>query len=111
MSKNQPIDDEALARVLRAIEAAWDGGNPVASQPDETAHIAIRRWRSSRRRHVDQDCYSARVDDLAWGLATKTTPKKLVGPLIEDYRDLSQRIAQVLIADENGNRLSSQGEP
>jgi hypothetical protein len=111
MSKNQPIDDETLASVLRAIEAAWEAGNPVASRPAETAHIAIRRWRSSRRRRVDQDSYSARVDDLAWGLATKTTPKKLVGPLIEDYRDLSQRIAQVLLADDNGDQLSSQGTP
>lgn len=82
---------------------AWEKGCPVAGQDqdafEETADIAIRRWDSFERRHRKRLGYPGRLEDLAKGLRDRfERDPKLTGPLMEDYRWLASRIAEVLSA-------------
>jgi hypothetical protein len=66
---------------------------------EELAAVAIRRWDSFERRHSKQLGYPGRVEDLAKGLRDRFEHyPKLTGPLMEDYRYLASRIADVLRA-------------
>jgi hypothetical protein len=66
---------------------------------EETADIAIRRWDSFERRHRKRLGHPGRVEDLAKGLRDRFERNpKLTGSLMEDYRHLASRIADVLSA-------------
>ena len=92
---------EVHADVVAAIRCAWDEGCPVAGQDldrrTKQANVAVRRWRSSSRRHPRKLTPQVQVEDLAKGLrdAFEADPK-LVGPLMEDYRYLAARIADAM---------------
>lgn len=82
---------------------AWEKGYPVAGQHqdafEETADIAIRPSDSFERRHRKRLGYPDRVEDLAKRLRDRfERDRKLTGPLMEDYRWLASRIAEVLSA-------------
>jgi hypothetical protein len=101
MAKSPPIAVETLAAVIAAIEAAQRAGCPVASwNPsivEETARVAIRRWRSSARRGVDQSDHQARIRDLTKAfVAHFERDPKLVGPLLRDYEYLAAETAKAL---------------
>lgn len=87
--------------VVATIGRAWDAGCPVAGQDLDQrtmqANVAVRRWRSASRRHRRKPTHQGMVEDLAKGLcdAFEVDPK-LVGPLMEDYRYLAARIADVM---------------
>ncbi|MFN7735759.1 MAG: hypothetical protein ACK5O8_06555 [Pirellula sp.] len=64
------------------------------------AAIARRRWNSFNRRSQNQsDDLDARIEDLARGVAEKFERGgwPMVGPLISDYRWLSQQIVPILM--------------
>ena len=86
-----------LQAVLDAMAAAWDDGCPVARPDEETARVALRRWRSHANRKITATDLDCRVGDLAKGLveASEENPK-LIGRLIEDYRHLARCIARAL---------------
>ena len=89
-------ESDLAAEVVAAIAALWEEGCPVASDPAETAPIAIRRWNSSARRGVKAGDFRARTHDLAKGLVYHfERDPKLVGPLWRDYEYLADRIASV----------------
>src|SRR5262245_24373648 len=97
MKKLPPIDPAILAMAAAAVRAAWDAGCPVATAPEEKAHVAIRRWRTSQRRGISQDDMPARIRDMAMGFVDQfEKDRKLVGPLIVDYEYLAGEIAKVL---------------
>ena len=63
------------------------------------AAVARRRWNSFERRNKNvPDTLENRINDLARGLAEKFTDGgwPMVGPLIADYRWLSEQIAPIL---------------
>lgn len=89
--------------VIEAVEAAYEEGCPVACgglvEWEEIADVAIRRWRSIGRRRSKRIVHADRVEDLAKGLRDHFSPdRRLVGPLMTDYRCLASRIADVLSA-------------
>ena len=96
MAENRSSDDIRLKQVKAAIKQAWRDGCPVAGDALELAKAALRRWRSSKRRGIDEFDVVARIGDLAEGLAKRFEPPDLVGPLIVDYRYLAERIANVI---------------
>jgi chemotaxis regulatin CheY-phosphate phosphatase CheZ len=97
MANTQSPERDIHKRVVEAVELAWEQGCPVAQRAEETASIAVRRWRSSVRRKIDNDDLEARVLDLAKGLiAAFEKDPSLVGPLKEDYLYLSRKLADVL---------------
>ena len=97
MSKLPKVDPHVVALATAAIKTAWDAGCPVAHAHEQIAPIAIRRWRTSERRGIDQDDYNARFRDLAKGLVAQFERRpELVGPLIVDYEYLASEIAKVL---------------
>jgi hypothetical protein len=95
--KSPPPDEELIARITTAIAELWDEGCPVASNPEETAPFAIRRWRSSERRGVKQSDQAWRIRDLAKGLVQQFEKHpEAVGPLIKDYECVAERVAAVM---------------
>ena len=100
MAKAAPIDHVTLAAVIAAIDTARRDGCPVAYNPDndeKTARTAIRRWRTSARRGIDQSDHAARLRDLANGFVEQfENDPKLVGPLIRDYEYLAAETAKAL---------------
>ena len=101
MAKSAPIDDATLRAVAGALYAAWESGCPVAPQSPRTAEglarIAIRRWRSARRRGVDESDRAARTRDLVKGMVERSGgDPKLLGPLVRDYAYLAGEVAKVL---------------
>jgi len=95
--KSPPPDEELIARVTAAIAELWDEGCPVASHPEETAPVAIRRWRSSKRRGVKNSDQDGRIRDLAKGLVQQFEKHpELVGPVIKDYECVAKRVAAVM---------------
>ena len=84
------------------VADAWESGSPVAGyEPerwDEVARIALRRWRSFRRRNKTRNPDRVRrVEDLAKGLRSFDYDDiGLVGPLMTDYRWLAEQLVQVL---------------
>ena len=100
------MGDEDVLRELRAVMAQlWEDGCPVATPHpplghENTAKLAVRRWRSFQRRvHGKSWKREERVEDLAKGLRDAyEADRHLVGPLMEDYRHLAHRLADVLMS-------------
>lgn len=97
-------DERALERLQALIPLVRDEGSPIVASPrrDEVlAGVALRRWRSFERRNKGKDgSLDRRTEDLAKGIRDAVEPdRQLVGPLMEDYRYLAGRLAEVL-ADE-----------
>lgn len=95
---------EALEQSI-ADKICWaraDGCAVAASSENESlemATVARRRWHSFKRRNKNvADTAENRINDLARGLAEKFTDGgwPMVGPLISDYRWLSEQIAPIL---------------
>jgi hypothetical protein len=97
MSKLPEVDPAVVDLAIIAIKAAWEAGCPVAHAHEQIAPIAIRRWRTSDRRGVEQNDENARIRDLAIGLVAQLEEdSKLVGPLVRDYKYLASELAKVL---------------
>ena len=100
------MGDEDVLRELRVVIAQlWEDGCPVAAPHpakggEDTAKLALRRWRSFQRRVRGKSWKrEERVEDLAKGLRDAyETDRHLVGPLMEDYRHLARCLADVLIS-------------
>ena len=102
LSMNPNVEKSVAAK----IRWARDDGCPVAASSDSAvakmAAIARRRWNSYERRNRNiPDTTENRINDLARGLAEKFTEGgwPMVGPLIADYRWLSEQIAPILSGD------------
>ena len=95
-------ENEAAHRLaLRAVEAAWAVGCPVAGgdSTDQAAiaRRAVRRWNSALRRGIAAD---ERIADLARGLIDGFEARpELVGPLARDYEYLAAQIAAAMQAE------------
>ncbi len=83
--------------VLATVQAAWEDGCPVASDPAGTATTALRRIASARRRLRGAPDREQRIEDLAKGLRDhfEANPK-VTGPLMADYRYLATKIVDAL---------------
>ena len=104
LSVNAALEESVAAR----IRWAWNDGCPVAASSNaaaaEMAAIARRRWNSYARRNKNiADSTTNQINDHARGLAEKFTDGgwPMVGPLISDYRWLSEQIAPILAGDAN----------
>jgi hypothetical protein len=98
-----------LQRLLEVVAAEHQSGSPIAGHDDsvrqETARIALRRWRSFARRtqHPERITHADRIEDLAKGLRDHFERKPaLTGPLMADYRHLADRLADVLADPSSG---------
>lgn len=90
-------DDEVLNALVATLTRAFEEGSPVAGQSHgdrrEIAVAALRRIRSFQRRSVSIDDRLHCVRDLAKGLADRLeADSTLVGPLVEDYRFVANRL-------------------
>lgn len=84
-------------RVVAAIQAAWDDGCPVASDPEGTATVAMHRISSAGRRLRGAPDREQRIEDLAKGLRDRfEKDPKLTGPLMADYRYLATKIVEAV---------------
>ncbi len=97
------MDDALLIQHLAlALERLWDDGCPVAGHDagswQDTAQVALRRWRSfDRRSKRKPPTCEERIEDLAKGLRDAAErDRRLVGPLMEDYRHVARTLAGVL---------------
>lgn len=93
---------DAEERCTEVARSAWDAGNPVAGQTEDDwkriANVAVRRWRSAHRRLRKNASHYDRIEDLAKGLRDQMeADPSLAGPLIEDYRSLAGRLAEVIV--------------
>jgi hypothetical protein len=85
-------------------------GSPVVGPEtaDDVIEVGWRRWHSFKRRHRKAaGSWDQRLEDLAKGLRDAFEPnRRLVGPLIEDYRHLASALGQVFMAnaDVSGDR-------
>jgi hypothetical protein len=89
-------------RLLAGVEQARMAGSPVAggkpADQELIVETAVRRWSSfpRRNRKVGGDLLERRIEDLAKGLCSRLEQQpSLVGPLMNDYRWLAQRLAEV----------------
>jgi hypothetical protein len=88
---------DEIGRVVSAIEAAWESGCPVASAAEKMAPVAVRRAASVHRRLGGSPDREQRIEDLAKGLRDRFEgDRRLVGPLMEDYRYLAAKIVDAL---------------
>lgn len=102
--------DAQAQRLIDAVRAAQDAGNPVAGCDPQIwpriVRVASRRWRSFAHRHPlpAADTFSARVEDLARGLLNCCAPRPGLGMPIElaDCRDLAWRLTRVMGALDAG---------
>jgi hypothetical protein len=93
-----------------AMDQLHKDGSPVVRP--ETANDVIeagwRRWQSFKRRNrKTAGSWEERLEDLAKGLRDAFEPdRRLVGPLMEDYRHLASTLGQVFMAnaDASGDR-------
>jgi hypothetical protein len=97
------MNEDLEYSIAEKIRWARDDGCPVAASTEssalEMAAIARRRWNSFARRNKNvSDTLENRINDLARGLAEKYTDGgwPMVGPLISDYRWLSEQITPIL---------------
>lgn len=103
-----PTDDGAIVAGLCATLAAlWAAGSPIVGQDaagrQALAHRALRRWRTFSRRHpVARQGLARQLEDLAKGLRESTiSDRRLVGPLLADYRHAAAALA-VVLQDNDG---------
>ncbi len=89
--------------MAKKILWAWHDGCPVAASSEkrafEMASYARRRWNSYERRNKTRSStMEGQINDLAKGLAGTFTEGGLpmVGPLIVDYKWLSEQISLIL---------------
>ena len=75
---------------------------------DDVIEVGWRRWQSWKRRHRKAaGTWDQRLEDLAKGLLDAfESDRRLVGPLMEDYRHLASTLGQVFMAnpDASGDR-------
>jgi hypothetical protein len=94
-------DEEVLQRLRTVAAELWESGCPVASPEDRETmvRIAVRRWRSSERRGgAKRQSRDERIEDLAKGLRDAfETDRRVVGPLMDDYRHLARAFAEILM--------------
>ncbi|UQU67858.1 hypothetical protein COUCH_16950 [Couchioplanes caeruleus] len=80
-------------------------GSPVVrpETADEVIESGWRRWHSFERRNQKATgAWEQRLEDLAKGLRDAFEPdRRLVGPLMEDYRHLASILGQVFRADDD----------
>jgi len=87
-------------KIAEKIQWAFEDGCPIAPYDNDRAlEMAIymrRRWNSYLLRNKQKKC--SQVFDLAKGLATTYTEGgfPMVGPLIEDYKWLSEQVAPLM---------------
>lgn len=64
----------------------------------KAAEVALRRWQSfPRRAKMKHPTPEYRIEDLAKGLCDAFSPdRRMVGPPVEDYRDVARLLADVL---------------
>jgi len=98
-------DEHLVIRTLcAALAECWAAGSPVAGRDEADryapAQRALRRWRSFPRRHpAASEDLARRIDDLAKGLRdAREADRRLVGPLMVDYRHVAATLAVVLRA-------------
>lgn len=83
--------------MVAVVRAAWDDGCPVASDPEGTATVALRRTASARRPLRGVPDREQRIEDLAKGLRDRLEKDPgLTGPLMADHRHLAERIIDAL---------------
>lgn len=72
---------------------------------DDVIEVGWRRWQSFKRRHRKAaGSWDQRLEDLAKGLRDAFEPdRRLVGPLMEDYRHLASALGQVFIANDGAS--------
>lgn len=110
MTTNPEFDASIVAELTASISELRDDGCPVASHPEKTARVALRRWRSYRRRSVSGSDIEARFRDLVNGLVQQLErDPALVGPLKRDYECIAERVVPILArweetAREQGGR-------
>lgn len=95
------LDTKSMQEALDlALARLWDEGCPMA-HPDGRSRmidIGLRRWRSFERRNKrKRPTLDDRVEDLALGLRDAFEPdRRLVGPMMMDYRCVAKAMATVL---------------
>jgi hypothetical protein len=90
-------------KLMIAVEEARTAGSPVAGrQPldrEQIVQTALRRWSTfpRRNRRVVGDPLERRIEDLAKGLRDQVEQRPtLTGPLMNDYRWLARKLAEVI---------------
>lgn len=97
------VDERTRAAVRAALESAWG----PAGQPevlDRATTISLRRWQSfDRRKRRRGASLDDRIEDLAKGLRDAfESDRRLVGPLMSEYRASARAVALVLAPDTPG---------
>jgi hypothetical protein len=89
--------------LMIAVEEARIAGSPVAGQlasdREQIVQTALRRWNTFARRNrkAGGDPLERRIEDLAKGLRDRVEQlPSLTGPLMNDYRGLARRLAEIL---------------
>ena len=88
------MDQAALSK--RLIEALQECG--CWSDDVRVVEVAMRRWRSfDRRTKVRRPTVEHRIEDMAKGIRDAIEPdRRMVGPIMEDYRHTASVLAAVL---------------
>jgi hypothetical protein len=93
------MDGEQIRKAVRAaLESAWGpAGTPEVL--DCATDISLRRWRSfDRRCKTRQPTTEDRIEDLAKGIRDAFEPdRRLVGPMMTEYRASAAAAAAVLL--------------
>ena len=99
--KDQVIDSTLVQRMVMALQ---ERDHWPLSQGDrwQVAELALRRWRSfDRRARTRHPTLEHKVEDLAKGIRDAIEPdRRLVGPVMEDYRYTARVLAEALMAAE-----------
>ena len=102
-------DQHDLQDLVIVVKKLWEDGSPVASYDEERQHetalLALRRWHNyDRRLKHNASTHEQRIEDLAKGLRDAFEPdRKLIGPLMTDYRHLARTLAEVLVSYRSCN--------
>jgi hypothetical protein len=101
--KDQVIDSILVQRVVMEMDRRerdpWKGSDEARWR---VAEIALRRWRSyDRRARPRHPTLEHRIEDLAKGIRDVIeSDRRLVGPVMEDYRYTARVLAEALMAAE-----------
>jgi len=89
--------------LMVALKEAQIAGSPVAGQQisdrERIVETALRRWNTfpRRNRKPGGDPFERRIADLAKGLREQVEQQpSLTGPLMNDYRWLARKLAEIL---------------